>query len=298
MDNHPTSPAIGKRAIHAVLIGIIANSFLCASKILGGVYGNSYALIADGVESALDIFSSLIVLGGLKIALAPPDESHPYGHGKAESLSTVVVGLILLVSALALTVESIREILTPQHAPESFTLAILIAVVAIKDVVSRFVGQVADEVQSTSVQADGWHHRADLFTSAVVFLGISIALMGGPGYEAADAYAALVASAIIAFNGCRMLWAALNEIMDSSAPHTLQEQVRALAKTVEGVMDVEECRVRKSGLGYLVDIHVIVDGNISVREGHDVARAVRRTLSRSSLSVRDALVHIEPFERV
>jgi len=296
--NKSTPHPLGKRAVNAVLLGVFVNLILCVFKIVSGMYGNSYALVADGIESGLDVFSSLVVLCGLKIALTPADESHPYGHGKAESIATAAVGFVLLVSALALSIESVHEIITPQHAPKPFTLIVVIAVVVIKDILARFVGTVAEEVHSTSVQADGWHHRADLLTSAAAFLGISIAVLGGEGYEPADDYAALIASCIIAFNGIRMVWAGLNEIMDSAAPLHFLERVRVLSKTVDGVMDVDECRVRKSGLGYLVDIHVIVDGDITVRKGHEVARAVRRTLSGSTLAIRDALVHIEPFERV
>ena len=283
-------------AIRSVLCGLIVNTILSIIKIISGIAGNSYALIADGIESALDIFSSLIVWGGLKISSSPADSGHPYGHGKAESLAAIVAALLLIGGAIGISIESIREILIPHHAPAPFTLVVLVGVVTIKLILARFVFRVSQEANSTSLHADAIHHKSDAMTSAAAFFGISIALIGGEGYESADDFAALFASGVIGFNGYSIFRHALNEVMDSQPQNEIDKQVRALAEAVPGVRGIDECRVRKSGLLYLVDIHVMVERTLTVHDGHEIARLVRRTLSTSPLKIRDALVHIEPWE--
>ena len=285
-----------QKAMRAIVLGLMTNTVLCVIKILGGVVGNSYALIADGVESALDILGSLIAWGGLKISTAPPDENHPYGHGRAESLAAIVVALLLIGGAIGISVESIRELIAPRHAPEPFTLLILISVIVVKEVLSRIVGRHASSLDSVVLTADAWHHRADALTSLVAAIGISVAIIGGQGFEGADDIAALAASSIIAYNGVSILRIALNEIMDSTPSTLIHDNVRSIASTVEGVKSIDECRLRKNGIRYLVDIHVVVDGDLSVRDGHEIARKVRRALTSSPLRIQDALVHIEPWD--
>lgn len=278
------------------LVGVLLNTFLAVIKIAAGIFGHTYALIADGIESTLDIFGSLIIWGGLQIAAIPPDESHPYGHGKAEALATIVVALIVLAAAVGLAVQSVREILTPHHAPAPFTLVVLIAVVVCKELLFRKVVQAGSEIGSTAVQADAWHHRADAITSLAAFFGISIALIGGPGYEPADDWAALLACGIIAYNGYRLLMPAIHEVMDTAPPAHIIAQVRHVAAGVPGVVALEQCRTRKMGLEYYVDMHVEVDGEISVREGHSIAHAVKDEVRSAIPAVADVLVHVEPAE--
>jgi cation diffusion facilitator family transporter len=275
-------------------IGMAVNMVLAIVKIVTGIVGNSYALIADGIESTADIVSSLVVWTGLKISSLPADDDHPYGHGKAESMAGIVVALALLAAALFIAVQSIREIITPHHAPKWFTLLVLALVIGTKEMLYRFVFKVGDELTSTAVKGDAWHHRSDAITSAAAFVGISIALIGGKGYEHADDWAALLACAVILFNGYRIFRAAMGEIMDAAVPGPIQKEIREMASLVPGVVRVEKCRIRKSGLGLFVDIHVEVDGDLTVRRGHEIAHDVISHLKSSSLSVQDVVVHVEP----
>jgi cation diffusion facilitator family transporter len=277
-------------------MGIVLNSVLSVVKIGAGMIGHSYALIADGVESGLDVGGSIVIWSGLKLAAKPPDETHPYGHGKAEPLAAAFVALTVLGAAVGLAIESVREIRTPHHAPAPFTLVVLVAIVAIKEFLFRKVITVGEEAGSTAIKTDAWHHRSDAITSAAAFIGISIALIGGPGYESADDYAALAACGLIAFNGISLLRPAFMDVMDTAPPRELRQAIINCAMQVEGVESIDKCYVRKMGLDLYVDIHVRVDGNLSVREGHRIAHAVKDRLREMNPAIRDALVHIEPEE--
>jgi cation diffusion facilitator family transporter len=282
------------RGSRATAIGIVASAALAAIKIVAGVVGNAYALIADGVESILDIFSSLVVLGSLRLAATPPTQRYPFGYGRAEPLGGLVVSLVLLAVAIGIAIESVREILTPQHAPAAFTLAVLIGVVVVKEFMFRRLYHTGDEINSTAIRSDAWHHRSDALTSVAAFIGISIALIGGEGYESADDWAALAACLVIGFNGIRLLRVALAEVLDVAAPEEIESQVRAFALEVPGVSTIDKCRVRKSGLGFFVEIHVVVEGEMTVRRGHEIAHQVKDTLTAANLAILDVTVHIEP----
>jgi cation diffusion facilitator family transporter len=282
------------RGRRAALVATASGTLLAAVKIGAGLAGNSYALIADGVESFLDIFSSLVVWGGLRIAARPPDDNHPYGHGKAEALAGLAVALTLLLVAVALAVQSVREILTPHHAPAPFTLAVLAGVVLVKETLFAWVSRIARELRSTALEADAWHHRSDSLTSAAAFLGISLALAGGKGWESLDDWAALFACAVIGFNGVRLARLAVADVMDTAAPAEVESGIRETARRVPGVLDVDKCFARKSGPGWLVDLHVVVDGKLPVTEGHRIGHAVQRALRESNLGILDVLVHVEP----
>jgi cation diffusion facilitator family transporter len=250
--------------------------------------------MADAIESLSDVVSSLIVAGGLRIASLPRDENHPYGHGKAEPVAATLVGCALLAAAATIAVLAVREIGEPHFAPAPFTLLVLVAVIATKETLFRFVFKVGESVASTAVKTDAWHHRSDAITSLAAFIGISIALVGGKGYESADEWAALFASGIIAFNAYRLLRPAVAEVMDAAAPGDITTAVRETAASLPDVVRVEKCLVRKMGLDYFVDIHIWVDGRISVREGHRIASTVRQAIRDSDDRVVDVLVHVEP----
>ncbi len=273
---------------------IAVNLVLALIKISTGVLGNSYALVADGIESTTDIFSSLIVFGGLQLSSKPPDENHPYGHGKAESLAAMLVSVFLIGAAFLIAVQSIREIRTPHSSPAWYTLVTLVIVIVVKELLFRRMYLVGETLDSSSLRSDAWHHRSDAITSLAAFVGISIALVGGEGYESADDWAALLACGIIFINGLRLLRPALNEVMDGAPPDAFEERVVALASGVEGVVNIEKCRIRKSGLGYLMDIHVEVDSEIPIREGHLIGHEVKDQLLDSDLPITDVVVHIEP----
>ena len=292
----PATEQPTKLGIRSTLVSIAANILLAAIKGIAGVLGNSYALIADAVESATDVASSLIVLGGLKISSLPPDKEHPYGHGKAEPLTAVAVALTLVAAAFGIAIQSVREIQTPHHAPEPFTLAVLVVVVFTKEALYRFVFKVGDAIKSTAVRGDARHHRSDALTSLAAFVGISVSLIGGSGYESADDWAAIAASGVILFNAYRILRPAIDEVMDASPPSDIVQSIRNTAEAVDGVVGLEKSFVRKMGLTYYVDLHVTVDGAISVKDGHDIARNVKRSIIHSHPSVAEVLIHIEPTE--
>ena len=295
--SHPRMPVHPvHRGLRSTFVGILANTLLAATKGIAGVLGNSYALIADAIESTTDIASSFIVWGGLKISALPPDDDHPYGHGKAEPLAAVVVALTLIAAAIGIIIQSVREIVTPHHAPAPFTLAVLILVVVAKETLFRFVFKVGVGLNSLAVKSDAWHHRSDAITSAAAFVGISIALIGGRGYESADDWAAMFAATVIVFNAVRILRPAIREIMDAAPPAEFEDAIRQIAQRVDGVIALEKCFIRKMGFSYYVDMHVTVDGALPVRLGHDIARQVKDTIRTSYPNVAEVLVHIEPSD--
>lgn len=283
-----------QKITNAPLVGVFINAVLAAIKITGGILGSSGALIADGIESCADIVSSLVVWGGLRISLKPADEDHPYGHGKAEPLAALAAALGLIIAAVLIAVESVKQILTPHETPRWYTLVILVGVVAVKLLLSRFVSHAGEAVESTALKTDAMHHLSDAITSGAAFIGISIALFGGSGYESADDWAALAACLIISYNGITLLKDAVNELLDVAPSKEYEDKIRIVASSVEGVFQIEKCLIRKSGLHRLIDIHVEVDGDLSVREGHEIAHRVKDALLASEHGVADVLVHIEP----
>jgi len=289
------SISTAKQGLKTTLIGIIVSLILAAIKILTGIIGNSYALIADGIESLTDIFTSSVVLTGIYIASKPPDGDHPYGHGKAEPFAGIVVSFGIFIAALIIIVQSVYEIITPHHTPASFTLIVLVVIIFTKESLFRFVLKVGKILNSIAVKSDAWHHRSDAITSAAAFIGISIALIGGEGYESADDFAALFASAIIIFNAYRIFKPALYELLDTAPPAKTIQKVRDIAIKVENVMGIDKCFVRKMGFDYFVDIHVLVDANLPVHKGHEIAHKVKNELMKEYPNISDVLVHIEPF---
>ncbi|PYJ17273.1 MAG: cation-efflux pump [Verrucomicrobia bacterium] len=276
------------------LFGLAINVLLAAAKILAGLVGHAYVLIADGIESALDVGGSIVIWGGLTVAARPPDATHPYGHGKAEPIAAVVVAVGVLTAALGLAIQSVREIFLPHHAPAPYTLAVLIVAVILKEILYRYVIRFGRQMESTAVKTDAWHHRIDAMTSIAAFIGISVALIGGEAWQSADDWAALFACALIGANGYGLLRPALFEIMDTAPRGKIVRSIRRAARSVPGVIEVEKCRARKMGLDFYVDLHVGVDGSISVHEGHEIAHQVKRAIQQSDSRISDVLVHIEP----
>lgn len=285
-----------QRSLRATFLGLTVNVTLTVAKFLAGILGHSQALIADAVESLADIFSSIIVWRGLVVAETPPDDDHPYGHGKAEPLAAAIVSAMLLLAAGLIALHSLNGILEPRVAPSPWTLIILVVVIAVKEMLFRFVLHESETVSSSAVETDAWHHRSDAITSAAAFMGISVALLGGPGYEHADNWAALVAACVIAFNGWRLLNPAFNELMDRAPDRELIEQIRTIAKTIPGVEAIDKCHVRKMGYQFFVDIHVVVDPQMTVERSHRIGHDVKDKLRAQITSVRDVLVHIEPLK--
>jgi cation diffusion facilitator family transporter len=288
------SSHIQKAAIRTSYFSIITNISLSIAKWLAGFFGNSYALIADAIESTTDIFSSFLVMMGLKYAQRPADENHPYGHGRIEPLVTFFVVGFLIVSATIIGYQSIININRPHELPAPWTLVVLGVIIVWKEISYRWVLQKSKETNSSSLKADAWHHRSDAITSVAAFLGIAIALILGPGFEAADDYAALFASGFILYNSYKIFRPALGEIMDEHIHPELVAEIRAIALTVDGIKGTEKCYVRKLGTQYNVDLHAIVDGYLTVAVGHDIAHRLKDAIMNQLPEVSSVLVHIEP----
>jgi len=268
---------------------------LSGTKFTAGIFGHSHALIADAVESFADIFSSLIVWRGLVVAAAPADEDHPYGHGKAEPIASTIISAMLLGAALWIAITAFGEIRKPHQSPAPFTLIVLVMVVAVKEGLFRFVSREGRAVDSSVVKTDAWHHRSDAITSVAAGIGISVSLIGGKGFEAADDVAAIAAAGVIAWNGWHLLRPALNELMDTAPDRKIRDKIRKLAETVPGVARVEKCFVRKMGWQLYVDMHVEVDPQMTVLRSHEIAHAVKDKIRNTMPAVNDVLVHIEPL---
>ena len=285
-----------QKAIQATYLSIFVNLLMAIAKGITGIFGNSYALVADAIESLTDVFSSALVLFGIKYAARPADSNHPYGHGRAETLVTFLVVGFLLISATVIAYESIINIQTPHKIPEHYTLLVLAIIILIKEVFYRIVSKKGTETNSSSLKADAWHHRSDAITSLMAFIGISIAIYMGPGYETADDWAALIASLFIVYNAYLIFRPALGEILDEHVYDDLILEIRKISEKVPGVQGTEKCLVRKTGMTYLVDLHLLVNGNLSVTQGHEISHATKDALMLKLPELSNVLIHIEPSE--
>lgn len=283
-----------KKAIRATYFSLIGNTLLALIKGAAGFFGNSYALIADAIESTTDIFSSFLVLIGIKYSNKPADENHPYGHGRAEALITFIVVGFLITSATIIAYESILNIQTPHELPEKWTLFVLGAIIVWKEISFRIVMRKSRETNSSALRADAWHHRSDAITSIAAFAGISIALYFGAGYESADDWAALLASGFILYNSYLIFRPALGEIMDEHLYEDVVAEVRQISVTVNGIIDTEKCFIRKAGMRYHIELHAVVDSNITVKEGHRLAHELEDALRLELPELGHVLIHIEP----
>lgn len=290
------SPHPSLTAIRTTQLGMAVSFVLIFVKAIAGYLGNSYALIADATESGADILSSGLLWIGLRIALKEPDNEHPYGHGKAEPIAGLAVALFLIGAAVWIAYHSIILISTPHAMPKPFTLWVLVGIIIIKEVLFRYVRSVGKKIKSQAVITDAFHHRSDAITSVAAFVGISIALIMGKGYEGADDWAALLAAVLIFYNAVILVRPALAEIMDTAPPVELRENIIAIAANIPEVREIEKCHVRKMGFDYFVDIHIEVDGHLSVTEGHRIAHLVKDALLQSNLRIQNVLVHVEPHE--
>jgi cation diffusion facilitator family transporter len=283
-----------KEAIHTSWWSIGSNFVLALVKAFVGIAGNSFALVADAVESATDVVASVIVWLGIRYSTRPADENHPYGHGRAEGLITFIVSAFLIVSGTTIAVQGVQNLFKPQPTPEPYTLAVLAAIILGKELLYRYVHAKGVRLHSTSLQADAWHHRSDAITSVVAFVGVATALWMGPGWEKADDIAAIAAAGVIYYNAYRIFRPALREIMDENSHEALIAALRHVATTVPGIAGTEKCHIRKLGMVYMVDLHAQVDGNLSVTDGHRLAHALKDAIRNAHPEVAEVLVHIEP----
>jgi cation diffusion facilitator family transporter len=285
-----------KRGIRATQLGLLTNVGLVLLKLLAGLLGNSYALVADAIESSTDVVSSLIVWGGLRLTDKPPDEDYPYGYGKAESIAAAIVAMTLISAAICIIVVAFRELNLPRPRPAPFTLVVLGAVIVAKEFLFRQVIAAGHETGSIAVMTDAWHHRIDALTSATAAVGIAVALLGGPGWEIADNWAAMAAAVIMGINGIRLLRPAIDDLMDRTPQPELVETIAQAARSIPQVSAIEKLRVRKLGLGYFVDLHVQAEPTMNLREAHILSGKVKSAIRVSIPAAVDVLVHMEPFE--
>jgi len=284
------------RGIKAARAGLLVNIVLVTVKLVAGIAGHSYALIADAIESFTDIFSSLIVWGGLRITTRPADEEYPYGYGKAEAMAAAVVSLMLLGAALGIAVAAIGEIMAvTHHMPAPFTLAVIAAVIPVKELLYRRLIRVGAETGSTALKADAWHHRSDAITSSAALVGIGVALWGGRGWESADAWAALLAACVIAVNGIFLLRPAIHDLMDRMPDGPILAQIAAVSQGVTGVRAIEKLRVRKVGTEYFVDLHVQADETMPLQDAHVLSGKVKGAIRAAVPGVAGVLIHMEPY---
>jgi cation diffusion facilitator family transporter len=284
-----------QKTIAAGLLVLGINIVLAAVKIAVGWAGHSYALVADGIESTGDILSSFVTWAGFQLSLRPADENHPYGHGKYETLAGLFSGTVLLAAAGVIAWFSIQEIRTPHHAPAWFTLPVLLGVVLVKWALSRKIRSLGASLDSRALEGDATHHFSDALTSAAAAIGISIALVGGKGYESADDWGALAACLVIVWNGLSISRASLHEILDGDVSSGAYRDVRRLAAEVPGVRGLEKCRLRKSGIQLFVELHVLVDPAMTVEKAHLLGHEVKTHLMRRLPSIQDVVVHLEPY---
>ncbi len=281
--------------IRVIKGGVVINLTLALGKAAAGVFGNSSALVADAAESIGDLLASAVVWSGLKVSARAADEDHPYGHGKAESLAAAAVGLMLLVVAVMIVVTAVEQLMTPHDAPAAWTLAVLIVVVVVKELWARRVIRLAREIGSGVIEADAWHHRSDAITSVAAFIGITVAVIGGPGWAGGDELAAILAAGFIAFTGWNVISPALHELMDGAPPNELLDKVAAAALAVPGVLAIEPPRARKNGTRFLVDMHVQADPDLRLFDAHELGHRVQEAVCRKVPEVAAVLVHMEPF---
>ncbi|WP_396201125.1 cation diffusion facilitator family transporter [Gemmatimonas sp.] len=277
-------------------LGLVMNAGLAVIKLIAGLLGNSYALVADAVESSTDMIGSLVVWSGLRIASKDPDELYPFGYGRAEALAAAAVSALMLGAATGIAIEAIAEIRTPHHAPAWWTLVVLAMVIVVKELLAKRVKAVSDVSGSVVVAADAWHHRADAITSGAAFIGITVALIGGPGWEPADDWAALVAAAVILINGSLLLRTALRDLMDRAPAPAVLATVSAAALATPGVRAIEKLKIRKSGTAFYVDIHVQADPALSLHDAHILSGMVKTAIRQRVPAAMGVLIHMEPFE--
>jgi len=292
--NNNTIEAGERRKAKPMLFSLCMNLLFAIGKGIAAFFGNSNALMADAGESMADVLTSLIVWIGIRTSIKGPDEDHPYGHGKAEPLASIAVATFLMIASILIASRGVERLWTPPQKPEIFTLWVLIAAIIFKELIYRYLRYKGKDVKSNAMLAEATHNRSDAITSFMALIGISISIYAGPKYIAADAYSSLIASVIIAYNSIRIFRPAFDEIMDAAPSREIIEKIKSIAEKVDRVNEVEKCQVRKMGMKYLVDMHVVVNGNLSVIEGHDISHNVKDAIRGSLPEVSDVLIHIEP----
>lgn len=274
--------------------GIVVSLGLGAAKLLGGLFGHSFALISDAVHSLGDALAASALLGALIYSQRPPDSDHPYGHSRAETVAGSSVAMLLILSGLWIGGEAIAHFFQEYQTPAAYTLGIALGSAVLKEGMFRYNSRVARQTGSSALMASAWDHRLDAFNSLAVVAGVALAKWGGPEWHWADHAAALGVAALIVWVGLSLFWSNLHELLDRQADPELVRQVRAEALEVAGVLGVEKLLIRKVGLEYLVDMHIEVDPHATVRAGHAIAHAVKDHVMGRTPLVKNVMVHVEP----
>ena len=285
-----------RQARRAAAWGITVSLGLGLAKLLGGLFGNSLALVSDAVHSLVDAAISMALLGALLVAQRPADNEHPYGHARFEAVAGSGVAVLLILLALGIGREAIGTLGQARPIPSWYTVFIALGGSVFQEYLYRYARRVARATGSAALLATAWDYRLDALGSIAVVLGVSLARWGGPGWDWCDHAAALVVALSVLWVGGTLLWGNIQDLMDRQADPTLLDAVKAAALDVEGVIDVETLRVRKVGLEFLVDIHVEVAPDHTVRDGHAIAHAVKDRVLGQFVPIRDVLVHVEPSE--
>lgn len=276
------------------MLGLVVNLALGVVKLVGGLVGSSFALVSDAVNSLGDALTSVVVVGALWYAQRPADEEHPYGHTRAEAVAASNIAVVIILSALFVGWQALTRIAGHHEVPPVWTLWIAAANVVIKEGLYRYKVRVGKTTGSAAIVANAWDHRSDALCSLAVFVGLGIVRWAGPDYIWADEAAALVVVAAILISGVKLFRSSTSELLDPQADEQLVEQIRATAEQTPGVSQVEKLWVRKTGMEYLADIHIQVDAQLTVDEGHRIGHRVKDRLVEQFASLRDVLVHLEP----
>lgn len=286
--------AMYRSAVRAAAAGLAVNLILGVVKLVGGIVGNSFALLSDAVNSIGDSLGSVIVLVALRVAQKPPDEGHPYGHTRAEAVAGLSVAWLIAFSAVMVGWEAITHISERHMPPAAFTLWIAAANVVLKEALYRVNKSIGERIGSQSLVSNAWDHRSDALCSLAVVLGIAAVRWGGSRFMWADEVAALVVVAAILWSATQLLRNNAAELMDQQADDATVDAIRQAALAVSGVRAVEKLRVRRSGMECFADIHIEVDPEMTVEHGHKIGHDVKKRLVGSITSLRDVLVHLEP----
>jgi cation diffusion facilitator family transporter len=289
---HPPEPLIRK----VTWVGVWVNVALAVFKLAAGIYGDSRAVIADGIEALLDVFTVLLVYAGSRFWSRPPDDSHPFGHGRMETLMVVVIGVSLVGAAVGIGWESIAT-LHERHATPPGWIAAIAALASIigKEILCRWTLAVGRRIKSVAVIAMAWHYRSDAFSSVPVVIAVTGAILL-PSWTFLDHLGAVVVSMFILHAAFKITWPSLKELIDVGAPAEVRRRIRDIASANRDVLQVHDIRTRYIGNSIQADLHIVVDGGLTVRQGHDIARDVEARLTRDIEELVSVVVHVEPPE--
>jgi cation diffusion facilitator family transporter len=272
------------------------NLVLGLVKLMGGIVGDCFALIADAVNSLGDVVTNVVLLVALRLAQQPPDAEHPYGHSRAEGIAASNIAVVVVVSACFVGWEAIQRLYLKHELPATWTLWIAGINVIIKEGLYHYKIRVGKRTGSLAIIANAWDHRSDALCALAVLVGLSVVLFGGSNYLWADEVASLIVVCIILWSGFKLIRCSTSELMDVQANPEFVEGIRDEATAVDAVKAIETLWVRKSGLEYFADIHIQVDPDISVAEGHRIGHKVKDRLLAKFNNLRDVLVHLEPYQ--